>query len=240
MTGDSTAGEFRSIIFDCDSTLVAIEGIDELAGRRAEEVRALTEAAMAGRVALEDVYGERLRHIRPTREQVEALGWRYIEQLVPDARETIAALQWLGKQVRILSGGLRPAVEILARSLGVGPEDVAAVGIDFDDTGAYLDFESDSQLARSGGKEAVIRAWNLPRPSLLVGDGATDAEASPAVDAFCAFTAIEDRPEVSARADYVIRSNSLADVLAIATGETDRERLAASHWSDLLARGEFP
>ena len=43
-----------------------------------------------------------------------------------------------------------------------------------------------SPLARSNGKAQVIRAWNLPRPALLVGDGATDREARPAVDAFAA------------------------------------------------------
>src|SRR5690606_31562053 len=35
----SYEGGFASVVFDCDSTLVRIEGIDELAGPRIDEVR---------------------------------------------------------------------------------------------------------------------------------------------------------------------------------------------------------
>lgn len=225
---------FRSVIFDCDSTLTRIEGIDELAGPQASEVRALTNAAMAGSVSLESVYGERLRHIRPSRSNLEALGRAYIDAMVPDARETVAALRWLGKSVRIVSGGLLAPVEMLARELRLGPEAVAAVRVHFDADGEYLEFDRESPLARSGGKGEVIREWNLPRRSLLVGDGATDLEARPAVDAFAAFTAIAHRAEVAAQADYVITVASLAPVLALAVDADDRARLRDSQWTYLL------
>src|SRR5690554_6287884 len=92
---DSGSG-FASIVFDCDSTLAAIEGIDELAGDRIAEVRALTDAAMQGEIPLEDVYGRRLDIIRPDRDAVEALGRLYIARMVEDAADTVAALVWLG------------------------------------------------------------------------------------------------------------------------------------------------
>ena len=56
---------FRTVVFDCDSTLSAIEGIDELAGEHRSAVTELTEAAMRGEVPLQDVYGRRLALIRP-------------------------------------------------------------------------------------------------------------------------------------------------------------------------------
>ena len=229
---------FASIVFDCDSTLARIEGIDELAGAHAAEISALTDAAMRGEIALEDVYGKRLEIIRPSRARVEALGGEYVDALVADARETIAALRWLGKTVRVVSGGLRPPVEAVARALGIPAADVAAVAIGFDGDGAYAGFERDSPLARSGGKEEVIRRWSLPRPALLVGDGATDAEARPAVDAFAAYMGVAFRPNVAARGDVVLRDESLAAVLALACGEADRARLASTEWASLLARGE--
>ncbi|HEX2191538.1 MAG TPA: HAD-IB family phosphatase [Longimicrobiaceae bacterium] len=230
---------FRSVVFDCDSTLAAIEGIDELAGpEHAGPIRALTEEAMQGLVPLEEVYGRRLELIRPSRERVEALSRAYVAALVPDARETVAALLSLGKTVRVLSGGLRPPVEALARELGLGPEAVGAVGIDFDGGGAYGGFERGSPLARSGGKEIVLRAWALPRPALLVGDGATDLEARPAVDAFAAYMGAAFRPPVAAGADVVLRDPSLAPVLALAAGPADRASLAGSPWAELLRRGD--
>jgi phosphoserine phosphatase len=229
---------FASVVFDCDSTLARIEGIDELAGEHAEAIRALTDAAMQGSVALEEVYGQRLDIIRPTRAQVEALGRGYVDALVADARETVEALLWLGKMVRVVSGGLRPPVEEVARALGLSADAVAAVGIEFDGGGGYAGFERASPLARSGGKTTVIRAWALPRPALLVGDGATDLEARPAVDAFAAYLGVAFRPAVAAGADFVLRDESLAAVLSLAADDADRERLRGTHRADLLARGD--
>ena len=47
------------VVFDCDSTLSTIEGVDELALRAGvgDEVARLTTAAMAGEVPLDQVYG---------------------------------------------------------------------------------------------------------------------------------------------------------------------------------------
>ncbi len=229
---------FRSIVFDCDSTLVRIEGIDELAGAHAEQIRALTDAAMEGLVPIDDVYGRRLDIIRPTRGRVEALGEDYIDALVEDARDTFAALLWLGKDVRIVSGGLRPAVEVVARELGIQPGDVAAVGIDFDDDGEYAGFDRLSPLARSGGKRTVVRGWRLARPTLFVGDGATDLEAREEVDYFVAYMGVVYRENVAAAADLVLMAESLAPVLALAADVDDRKRLAESRWAGLLERGE--
>lgn len=226
---------FASVVFDCDSTLVAVEGIDELSGTFRDEIQQLTDLAMDGAVPLEEVYGRRLRIIRPTRAQVDAVTREYVRTLLPHARETVAALRWLGKTVRIISGGLRPAVVAVAKELGLTADDVAAVDISFDARGEYAGFETDSPLARGGGKAVVVQAWNLPRPSLLVGDGATDLEARPAVDAFAAFAGVVERAAVVAGADYVLRDRSLAPVLALACSAEDRARLAHTGWAGLLA-----
>jgi phosphoserine phosphatase len=228
---------FHSVVLDCDSTLVTIEGIDVLAGARASEVSALTNAAMAGAVPLEEVYERRLALIHPSRGAMESLGSAYINALVPDARETLAALLWLGKEVRIVSGGLRPPVEVLAWSLGLPPSHVASVQVHFDADGAYQGYDRASPLARSGGKAEIIRAWRMPGPVLLVGDGATDLEARPAVDAFAAYMGVVIRSDVADAADFVLVDASLAPVLALAADPADRARLAASPWGELLTRG---
>lgn len=235
---NAVSSGFRSVVFDCDSTLVSIEGIDELAGSRRDEVRALTDAAMEGSLPLDEVYGRRLEIIRPTRARIEALGDAYIRALVEDARPTVAALLWLGKTVRIVSGGLRPPVEALARVLGLEMGAVGAVGIEFGPDDRYRDFDRASPLARGGGKAEVIRSWDLPRPSLLVGDGATDLEARPAVDAFAAYVGVACRAAVAGAADVVIRGPSLAPVLALAADSHDCERLRDSRWAEVLERGD--
>ena len=220
---------FGTVVFDCDSTLSSIEGIDELAGPHRDEVAALTDAAMRGDLALEAVYGRRLALIRPTAAQTRALGARYVETLVEGASETIAALGAAGIQVRIISGGLLPAILPLAQLLGVPRAHVAAVDIRFGPNGEYTGFEEESPLARAGGKREVLERWRqeLPRPVLLVGDGATDLEARPAVDAFVAFAGVVDRPSVTAAADLTVRARSLVPIFAIAIGAMPPEGPAA-------------
>lgn len=227
----------RSVVFDCDSTLCSIEGIDELAAEKADEIRALTDAAMEGSVPLEAVYGRRLEVIQPTRQRVDELARLYVERLVEDARETVGALLWLGKDVRVMSGGLRPPVEAVALELGIPREAVAAVGIEFDSNGRYAGYEGASPLAKSGGKPTVVRDWGLEGPVILVGDGATDLEARPEVDLFVAYMGVTYRPKVAIGADVVLTAPSLAPVLAIASDAEDRRRLVDSRWAPTLERG---
>ena len=211
---------FGTVIFDCDSTLSAIEGIEELAREHRDEIARLTASAMAGEVPLEEVYGRRLELIRPTRAAIEAVGRLYIERLVPGAIETVETLRAAGVAIQILSGGLAPAVRVMARRLGVSDQQVAAVELEFSPSGEYAGFDTTSLLARAGGKRHWIETLgrDLPRPLLLVGDGATDLEARPAVDAFAVFTGVVARPDVVRHADVVIPGPSLTQLLPYCRG----------------------
>ena len=216
----TSSASYHSVVFDCDSTLSAIEGIDELAGQQRDAVAGLTAAAMRGDVQLEEVYGARLAIIQPTRERVEGLAARYIDGLVPDASEVVSALRAAGIDVRVMSGGLLPPVLAVARALGLGASDVAAVDIRFDERGDYAGFDASSPLARAGGKRELLATWRaeLRTPIMLVGDGATDLEAKPAADLFVAFAGFVDRPTVTRAADVVVRAKSLAPIYTLARG----------------------
>lgn len=231
-----TVSRVALVVIDCDSTLTAVEGVDELAAEQRAAVEALTDAAMRGELPLEAVYGRRLEMIRPDRAQVDALGRRYIEALVPDAVELMAALRAEGIEVRIMSGGLLPAVLAVAAALGVREDAVAAVGITFDGDGGYAGFDAASPLARAGGKLDVLRSWraDVSGRIMMVGDGATDLEAADAADVFVAYAGVVERATVVAGADVVIRSRSLAPVLPLALGG---QRPADAAVADLFDRG---
>jgi phosphoserine phosphatase len=207
-----------SVVFDCDSTLSAIEGIEYISAGHREEVEALTRGAMDGTVPLEAVYGRRLELVKPDRAAIEGLTAAYIDALVPDARDVVTALRAEGVAVRVISGGLLPAVRGLAAALGLSEGDVAAVDVRFDPDGRWAGWETGSPLARSGGKSEILSAWRgvLPTPVMMVGDGATDAETRDVVDVFVAYCGVVERAAVAARADFVIRAASLAPVLALA------------------------
>lgn len=215
---------YGTVAFDCDSTLSAIEGIEALAGERMGEIRALTDRAMNGELPLEAVYGLRLEAIRPDREQVRAVGRLYVEHLLPNVAEVVAALRWLGKRVAIVSGGLAEPVRALARSIGVDPREVHAVSVRHDERGAYAGFDAASPLARAGGKREVLA--KLGRPLAFVGDGATDLEASDLCARFVAFGGVARRESVFAGADATCDTPDFAALLPLLLSEQETRRLA--------------
>ena len=221
-----------AVYFDCDSTLCAIEGVDELlqwapADLRAEIVT-LTEQAMAGTLPLAEVYERRLARLAPRREQLAHIGDLYVARLVPHARVVVAALQSLGKHVGIVSGGLLVPVRRVAAHLGIVEGNVHAVPLHFDANGVYLDFDRRSPLWRNGGKIEVVKA--LPashHPLAFVGDGITDAETRGHVARFVGFGGVVARPTVRARADVFAEGPSLASILPHVLTTAERVRLAA-------------
>lgn len=210
--------QYASVVFDCDSTLSALEGIDALCADlpkgAAEQVAELTAAAMDGSVALDEVYERRLELVRPTRDAVRRVGELYVERMVSGARDVVRTLHARGVHVGIVSGGLRPAVLVLARALGIEAQDVQAVDVFFEEDGAYRDFDRESPLARSHGKVPVLRALRARHaPLLFVGDGVTDLEARPVVDLFVGYGGVVARDAVRAGAERFYDDADLSFVL---------------------------
>jgi phosphoserine phosphatase len=222
---------FAAVYFDCDSTLSAIEGVDELlafapAALR-DDVLALTHQAMDGTRPLAEVYETRLQLLAPRREQLDRIGELYTARLVPDAQALVDALQFLGKQVGVVSGGLLVPVQHVARHLGIPLANVHAVPLLFDAGGDYVDFDRSSPLWRNGGKiEVLQRLPAAQRPVAFVGDGATDLETQGTVDLFIGFGGVVARPAVQKGARVFVASPSLAPVLRHVTTAAERQRLA--------------
>lgn len=216
-------------LFDCDSTLTAVEGIDELPAdpQCQEEVAALTDAAMDGELPLEEVYGRRLSLLNPTRGDIRNVKSKYKASAVPDAQAVIAALDHADHETWIISGGLLEPVAEFATWLGVHPERVRAVGTHFDPLAddwwdgsdpRYAEYDK-GHLATTTGKADVIRnSVSTEGRRMLVGDGVSDLAASTEVDLFVAYAGVVSRPAVIEAAPVVINSESLAPVLALALG----------------------
>lgn len=219
------------IFFDCDSTLSAIEGIDELARSKGlfDEVSALTDAAMTGQVPLEDIYGRRLEMLTPTESEVALLADLYRETAVPDARRVIAALIAAGKEVFIISGGLLPAVRPFGLWLGVPDDHIRGVDIKH----ARPDEEP---LITSHGKAVVVRdllAGSIGR-SMLIGDGVSDLAARDAVDLFVGFTGVIERRRVVEESEVLITGDSLAPVMGLALTASEEAALLDTEHAALI------
>jgi phosphoserine phosphatase len=208
----------KIIAFDCDSTLSAIEGVDELARLAGDEifcqVEDLTNQAMDGKIAIEDVFGSRLELIRPTREQCTQIGLMYLEKIEPTAKDAISKLQNEGWECLIISGGFAPCIELLAKELNISI--VEAVPLDFHPDGSYAGFDESYPTTRNGGKPEIMDRLSkdyTPDKLVMVGDGVSDLETTPVVDLFIAFTRYVARPRVVENCMH--EAKSLAEILDI-------------------------
>lgn len=246
----------RLIFFDCDSTLSSIEGIDELARLKGQfdHIAELTRRAMDGEIKLEDVFAARLDLLRPTRADLRRIAQAYRETIVPDAIETIAALRFAGCQVYIVSGGLLPAVQDFARSLGLPRSHVRAVPIEFDQLAGqwwryhrnrysgnaderYLAFAPTPLTETQGKRHIIAELSGSEKRTLLVGDGITDLEARDAVKWFIGFGGVVRRDRVAAEADIFITAHGLASIVPLALSNERIEKLRGTEHEAVLERG---
>lgn len=209
----------KIIAFDCDSTLSAIEGIDELARSRGPsvfaQIEAMTHDAMNGRLPVEAVFGRRLELIQPRRADADLVGRRYVETVEPTAQSTIAALKSRGWTPVIISGGFRPLMGSLAEHLGI--ERVEAVDIFFQADGTYSGYDTNYPTTRSGGKPEIVAALKRefsPAHFVMVGDGASDLETKPVVDRFVGFGRYTPRDTVRLGAhNFICSLDALLEIL---------------------------
>jgi phosphoserine phosphatase len=228
---------YKHIFFDCDSTLTAVEGIDILAESSGKQwrVEVLTQAAMDGELDLEDVYAKRLRALNPSHQQIRDIRRAYKRHRVEDAKVLIAALQELGHQVYIISGGLLEPVREFGVFLGVPAEHIRAVSVTYNELSGqwwvegneqYMAYE-DGALTVSDGKAEIVEELLGAKHgrTLLVGDGYSDLLAGRAVHLFAGYGGVVQRQLVLEQAPLYLQSTSLAPLLPIAAGPAAIRRL---------------
>ncbi len=216
----------KLFFIDCDSTLSTIEGIDELARAKGEDVFArvveLTNAAMNGEIPISEVFPRRMEMIRPDRELCDTVAALYVETIVQGAVELIREVKQAGWLPVILSGGFAPLIEPLARHLEIAH--VEAVPLNFNDDGSYRSYGADYPTTRNLGKNEVIREWKqamLPERVVMLGDGMSDLETKPDVDVFIGFGGVVVRPVVADKCDYWLADmNARSQLWDVIAGET--------------------
>ncbi|RJR14719.1 hypothetical protein C4579_04365 [Candidatus Microgenomates bacterium] len=195
----------RNVIFDADSTLSAIEGIDWLAELHGVEHQTaiLTKQAMNGEIVYDDVFPKRLEIIQPTWQEIEMLGRVYIDHLTKGAITTVDELHRRRYDVFIISGGFNPAIGMLGEYLNIPPQHIFANHLN--GKGRYSGFQR-SPLCGDHGKAQTIRFLRLWYPGgiAIVDDGFGGVTAG-ADMSFC-YTGVVERPKAMQVADRVITS----------------------------------
>jgi hypothetical protein len=122
------------LVFDFDSTVVALEGLDELARialaddpereRKVEAIEAITRDGMSGSIGIDESLRRRLAMLSIERRHVDAVVKLLKRRLSPSFRRHIAAVRRNADRIHVVSSGFREYVEPVCRELGIAPSTV--------------------------------------------------------------------------------------------------------------------
>lgn len=199
-----------AVCFDVDSTVCQDEAIDELAefcgvGKQVAEV---TKVAMNGGLSFRDALTARLNLIKPSRQKLEAFLKANPPRLTPGIQELIKTLHQKRVDVYLVSGGFSRIILPVAKMLNIPEENVFANVLQFDEHGEFRGFDLSQPTSDSGGKKQVcglLKHRNGYQRLVMIGDGATDMEASPPADAFIGFGGNEVRESVLKGSRWFVR-----------------------------------
>jgi phosphoserine phosphatase len=212
--------DFRLAVFDMDSTLIAIECIDEIAALagKGDEVAAITEAAMRGEIS--DFRASLSRRLALLEGQPEALLQRVLSErlrFMPGARELCAALKAAGLQLALVSGGFTFFAEYVARELGMDAMRANALEVRNGRLTGRVTMQEWGDVVDAAEKRRYLQAQCLrlgctPAQAIAVGDGANDLlmmEAAGLSVAYCA------KPKVREQARVAINSGGLERLIEV-------------------------
>lgn len=198
-----------AVCFDVDSTVVSEEGIDVLADvlGKGPEVAALTKQAMNGDTKFQDALQMRLDLLQPSKAKIEECLRVHPLVLTSGIGRLMASLQDKNVDIWLVSGGFRIMIEPVASELKIPIANIVANTILFDEDGKYAGFDRDEPTSRDMGKPKAleqIKSLHNYETMIMVGDGATDAQAKPPAKAFIGFGGIVVREPVQRKADWFV------------------------------------
>jgi phosphoserine phosphatase len=199
-----------AVCFDVDSTVVNEEGIDVLADflGKGPAVAALTKQAMEGDTKFQDALKMRLHLMQPSKSQIETCLKERPLVLTEGVETLMQTLQAKNVDIWLVSGGFRIMIEPVATLLKIPISNIVANTILFDGQGNYDSFDTNEPTSRDMGKPKAleqIKAAKGYETMVMVGDGATDAQAKPPAKAFIGFGGVTEREAVKEKADWFVK-----------------------------------
>jgi phosphoserine phosphatase len=213
----------RLIVMDVDSTLIQGEVIELLAEHagHAEQVAAITEAAMRGELDFEGALRERVAMLEGLDESVlDAV--RNSVEFSPGVRTLVRTLKRLDYKFAIVSGGFTRITDALAADLGI---DYAAAN-DLEIKDGKLTGRLVGPIIDRAGKAAALKRFaaeaGVPiSQTVAIGDGANDLDMLAAAGLGIAYNA---KPVVREAADTALNvpyMDTIAFLLGISRDEID-------------------
>lgn len=205
------------IILDFDSTILngeLLEIIAEIAfeddpekDRKIDEIAQITALGMEGKISFRESLSCRLSLLDLNPEILKRTIEKSKSLINDDYLKNISF--FADKDVYIVSGGYKNIIDELSEHIMVPRSKIFANNF-LSDGVRISGVDMSNPLTESDGKAKVAKSISGGVRTIMIGDGMTDyfVKKSGGADYFGAYVGIIDRPAVSAKADFVLKSFS--------------------------------
>ncbi len=205
--------DFKLLALDMDSTLIAVECIDELAAMAGIKpaVAQITASAMRGEIPFAESLRRRVALLSGLPEAALGRVYRERVRLSPGAETLLEAARMHHVATLLVSGGFTWFTDRLRDRLGIDRAranelDVVQGALTGQIRGPVFDGDGKAEAVRAYAEELAVRREQI----LVIGDGANDLAMMKLAGASVAFRA---KPAVRAQADYALDYSGLEGVL---------------------------
>tara|TARA_Y100000589_G_scaffold90646_1_gene85229 strand:+ start:601 stop:1266 length:666 start_codon:yes stop_codon:yes gene_type:complete len=208
----------RKFVFDFDSTLTSVEGLDVLAeislrnnpekDQVINKIQEITDLGIDGDISFSDSLRSRISLLNANKSQLSEL----IDLLKTKLSQSVAENKDFFTKYRdciyIISCGFKEFIEPVVAELNIDPERIFANTFEFDKDGLIIGFDENNPLSQHDGKVSCLKSSGIEGEIQIIGDGYSDyvMKKEGVADKFFAYTENVSRKKATDHADYVVAS----------------------------------
>jgi D-3-phosphoglycerate dehydrogenase len=206
----------RKFVFDFDSTLTSVEGLDVLAeislknnpnkSEVINKIQEITDLGIDGDISFSDSLNTRIALLKANRSQLTELVGLLKTKISNSVKKNKHFFKKYSSQIYVISCGFKEFIEPVVAELNINPERIFANSFTYDENGLITGFDESNPLSQHDGKVSCLRSSGIQGEIQIIGDGYSDyvMKREGIADKFFAYTENVTRKKAIDNADYVV------------------------------------
>ena len=208
----------RKFVFDFDSTLTSVEGLDLLADislknnsdkeKITKQIQEITDLGIDGDISFPESLNRRITLLEANKFQLTELIDILKNKLSCSVEANKEFFNKYQNQIYVISCGFKEFIDPVVASLGIASDRVFANTFRFGGDGSIIGFDEANPLSMHNGKVACLKSSGIKGEIQIIGDGYSDfvMRKEGAAQKFFAYTENVSRKKATDNADYVVAS----------------------------------
>ena len=206
----------RKFVFDFDSTLTSVEGLDVLAeislrnnpdrDEVINKIQRITDLGIDGDISFSDSLNSRIALLKANKNQLSELIDLLKTKLSASVKANKAFFSKYKEQIYVISCGFKEFIEPVVAELNIDSKRIFANTFIFDESGLITGFDQTNPLSQHNGKVNCLKSSGIEGEIQIIGDGYSDfvMKKEGVADKFFAYTENVSRKKATDNADYVV------------------------------------